>query len=208
MVVAANPSPVSAARFEAPPALSPVRNLATAWWFGGGLVFLLGLILFLQLGIRRKLARLQTQGALVPIGSGSYNVVVAPGQADWAGPSPVVPPPAPLQEQEALLRRGLLPHLAEWLKQAFVQRLVTDRQKLLTTQETATMKVLAVDERLARLEAKIQEETSSYEKQIDHLNRELLTAREENLDLIRAQIKLLKSEMDEARARVLGSEAV
>jgi uncharacterized coiled-coil protein SlyX len=85
---------------------------------------------------------------------------------------------------------------------------VRDREDLRATQHAATLKVLAVDERLARLEAKIQKETASYEKQIEQLSRELLTAREENLELIRAQIRLLKSEMEAARARVLESESV
>jgi uncharacterized coiled-coil protein SlyX len=74
------------------------------------------------------------------------------------------------------------------------------------TQEAATKSVLAVDERLARLEGKIQEEIAMYQKQIEDLSGELLTAREENLELIRYQINLLKSRMETARVRVLGSE--
>jgi hypothetical protein len=38
------------------------------------------------------------------------------------------------------------------------------------------------------------------------LNQKLLTAREENLELIRSQIKFLKSEMEATRARVLETD--
>ena len=108
--------------------------------------------------------------------------------------------------QELLSQHGLLAHLSQWLKQAFVQRLVSDRQKLLDDQHVAARKVSSVDERLARLETKIQQQTAAYEKEIELLNQKLLTAREENLELIRSQIKFLKSEMEATRARVLESE--
>jgi uncharacterized coiled-coil protein SlyX len=77
---------------------------------------------------------------------------------------------------------------------------------LLADQEVAARKVSTVDERLARLETKIQQQTSAYEKEIELLNQKLLTAREENLELIRSQIKFLKSEMEATRTRVLESE--
>ena len=97
-------------------------------------------------------------------------------------------------------------HFAHWLKQAFVQRLINDRQKLMADQEVAARKVSSVDERLARLESKIQQQTAAYEKEIELLNQKLLTAREENLELIRSQIKFLKSEMEATRARVLEAD--
>jgi hypothetical protein len=179
---------------------------AFAWWIGGAAALVLITIVLLQLGIRRRLSRLQAQGTLsMP---GSYNVVLAPPDRPMlpaSESSPASPAPRPTLEQE-MLRRGILAHLAEWVKQAFIQRLVRDRETLAATQQHATMKILAVDDRLARLEAKIHQETSSYEKQIEQLSRELLTAREENLELIRSQIGLLKSEMETARARVLESD--
>jgi hypothetical protein len=193
---------------SSPPVSQPAATLsasngsAVAWWIGGAVAFLILLtIVLMQVGIRRRLVRLQSQGALVPLGSGSYNVVVA---------GPVAPSRTPSVSpvHETLLPQSLLAHLAEWLKQTFVQKLLRDREHLRAVQQAATLKVLSVDERLARLEGKIQKETASYERQIEQLSRELLTAREENLELIRTQIKLLNSQMEAARARVLESESV
>ncbi len=184
------------------------------WWISGGLGLVLLAIVTMLFGIRRRLSRLQAQSALVPVGS--YNVVIAPptsgtttalaeaGSSLARVPSGVAVP----QRQEAMLQQGLFMHLTRWLKQAFVQRLISDRQKLLDEQTVAVRKVSSVDERLARLETKIQQQTTAYEKEIELLNQKLLTAREENLELIRSQIKFLKSEMETTRARVLESETL
>jgi hypothetical protein len=208
VVVAAPPvETAAAAPTQSPNAL--FKGSALAWWIGGATAFILVTIVVLQLGLRRRLARLQAQGGL-PMAAGAYNVVIAPPAPQMIENGPAVQPqpvsPARSAREQEMLRQGLLTHLAEWFKHAVIQRLVRDREKLAVTQQEATMKILAVDDRLARLEAKIHKETSSYEKQIEQLSRELLTAREENLELIRAQITLLKSEMETARARVLESD--
>jgi hypothetical protein len=103
----------------------------------------------------------------------------------------------------AVLKAGLLPQLSQWLKHKLVRRLVSDRAELLETQHAATLKALAVDERLSRIEQQIQRQTLAYERRIDELTRELAVAREENRDLIRAKIAQVKAEMEAARARLL-----
>ena len=132
---------------------------------------------------------------------------LAPGATTALEAPRILSAPERSADPERALRQGLASHLAEWFKATFVQRLLSDREKLLVTQDAATKSVLAVDERLARLEGKIQEEIAMYQKQIEDLSGELLTAREENLELIRYQINLLKSRMETARVRVLESEA-
>jgi hypothetical protein len=182
------------------------------WWIAFGLGLLLFVIVALLIGIRRGLNRLQAQNALVP--AGSYNVVVASptsvttsALAEVTSITARAPSVAAFSEREtAMAQDGFITHFAHWLKQTFVQRLINDRQKLLAEQEVAARKVSTVDERLARLETKIQQQTAAYEKEIELLNQKLLTAREENLELIRSQIKFLKSEMETTRARVLESE--
>jgi hypothetical protein len=179
------------------------------WWIGFGLGCLLLVIVGLLIGIRRRLNRLQTQNALVPVGS--YNVVIASPDGTTTALSEAPSNagrtlPAFTGRKETMAQYGFVTHFAHWLKQAFVQRLIHDRQKLLADHEVATRKVSTVDERLARLETKIQQQTAAYEKEIELLNQKLLTAREENLELIRSQIKFLKSEMEATRVRVLESE--
>ena len=193
------------------------------WWLAGAVTCVLGIMVMIQLATRRKLARLEAQGALIAVGSGSnpgsslsYNVVMTPQSVSTltadSVPAQSRPRVLPTSQSagvhETMLRQGLMAHMAQWLKEAFVRRLVSDRDKLLAAQQVATMKALAVDERLSRLEVSIQEKNSTYEKQVEQLSRELLTAREENRELIRAQINRLKSEMEANRARVLETEGL
>jgi len=203
VVVAANPVPASTPASPPEATASASRGSAALWWIGGGAGFLILMtIVVMQIGIRRRLVRLQYQGALVPLGSGSYNLMM-PGAVTTSQTMSSLPSPP----RDTILRQSLLAHMAEWLKHAFVQRLVRDRQNLIETQQIAAQKVSSMDERLARVEAKVQKETAAYEKQIEELSRELSTAREENRELIRTQIRLLKSEMETARARVWESES-
>lgn len=112
----------------------------------------------------------------------------------------------PLQEaarEQALQRSSFLAHLSQWLKQRLVQRLITDRVQLLQNQEAATLQIQDVDQRLARVERQIKEHTRAYEERIADLSRELLAAREENRELIRARIEQVKAEMHAARARAI-----
>lgn len=100
------------------------------------------------------------------------------------------------QRLPAEMRAGLTAQLAAWLKSKFVRRLVADRAKLLEVQQVAALKVMAVDERLTKIEHQIAQRNRDYEQRIDALLRELAVAREENRELIRAKIAALKAEME------------
>ena len=104
-------------------------------------------------------------------------------------------------EATAALQTGVLPQLTRWLREKFVRRLTTDRALLLETQRTAAIKMLAVDERLAKVERELKDRYRVYERRIDELLKELAVARGENRELIRARIELLKAEMEKERAR-------
>jgi hypothetical protein len=103
----------------------------------------------------------------------------------------------------AVIRRGLIPYLSYWLKQKLVRKLVTDRAQLLEIQQAAAHKALAVEERLARIEQQIRQQNMSYQARIEELTRELLLAKEESRELIRARIAQVKAEMEAARDRLL-----
>ncbi len=109
-----------------------------------------------------------------------------------------------LQKQKDTLEdRSLRVQLTLWLKQKLVRRLITDRAELLHSQHQATLKVMAVDERLSRIEAHLQQQNRTYELRIEELNRELLATRQENRALIHAKIAQVKAEMEAARARIM-----
>jgi hypothetical protein len=103
----------------------------------------------------------------------------------------------------AVIRAGLIPHLGQWLRHKLVRKLVADRAQLLETQQLATRKALAVEERLARIEQQIQRQNHAYQERIEELTRELLVAKEDNRELIRARIAQVKQDMEAARARLM-----
>lgn len=106
------------------------------------------------------------------------------------------------EQARALMRAGMMAQLTQWLKEKLVQKLIAQRTGLLETQEAATLKALAVDERLARVEFQIKQSNELYERRIEELTRELAVAKEENRELIRAKIALIKVEMEAARTRM------
>ena len=107
------------------------------------------------------------------------------------------------ERANAVIRNGLIPHLRQWLKQKLVRKLIVDRAQLLETQQAAAHKAMAVEERLARIEQQIQRQNAGYQARIEELTRELIVAREENRELIRARIAQVKAEMEAARARLM-----
>jgi len=107
------------------------------------------------------------------------------------------------KQKDALEDRSLREQLSLWLKQKLVRRLITDRAELLHSQQQATLKVMAVDERLSRIEAHLQQQNRTYELRIEELNRELLATKQENRALIHAKIAQVKAEMEAAKARIM-----
>jgi len=163
---------------------------------------------------------------------GSYTVVLSPHAmaapaAEGTGlPAPVRPliqfeAPGATQTQSAVwqqraiaaeqradqanarLRQRLLPHLRSWLKQTIFRKLMTDRTRLLESQHSAIQRARSVDERLSRLEVQIQQQNRAYEQRIEALTCELVAAKEENRELIRARISQVRAEMESARARMM-----
>jgi Endonuclease/Exonuclease/phosphatase family len=165
-------------------------------------------------------------------GRSSFTVIVAPESVSGsASKEPAVPAPRPVIQlepaagtthtesaawkrraldaerraagaQEAI-RRGVVPHFRQWVKQKFAQRLLQDRSQLLLAQQSAARKAIAVDQRLARIEIQIREQNLAYEQRIQELSRELAAAKEENRDLIRSRIAQIKLEMEATRAKLL-----
>jgi hypothetical protein len=107
----------------------------------------------------------------------------------------------------AALRAGLFRHMSRWLKQKLLRRLIVDRAQLLEAQRAATERAMTVEERLARIELQIQQQNRGYQERIEALTRELIAAKDENRDLIRAQIRQVKAEMEAARARLRAQAA-
>ena len=205
------------------------RALNAWWWAAVILGFLLVLWIVRLLTKRRDTRPLQVPALLAAQSSSSYTVVIAPQSATGSAAQRLVTgnrqpaiqfenpaktqsgavqptqvgPEGPRPALDPALRQTLRQDLGAWLKQKFVSKLISDRTQLLEAQQAAALKATNVDERLSRIERQIQFQTQEYERRIAELTRELLAAKEENRELIRARIAQVKAEMLAARARVL-----
>jgi membrane-associated HD superfamily phosphohydrolase len=99
-------------------------------------------------------------------------------------------------QTSALLRAGLIPHLAHWLKQKLVRGLLTERSHLVNAQQAAELEAAELEQRLAQLQAPLGARLQAYEKRIAELERELATKGEENRELIRAKIELTRKKLE------------
>jgi len=193
-------------------ATRPQNNLQSLSWLAGGLVIGLAFLV-----LARKLARRPelTATTLVSIAPPPADqiIVARPPQSrpyvhietegstqtqsqSWRPPPEAGCVSAPMP---AAVRAGVIANLSRWLKQKMVQRLVSDRAQLLATQQAAARKLQTVDQRLAKVERQIRQINQQYEQRIDALLNELDTAKEENRELIRDKIALVKAEMEKAQ---------
>jgi hypothetical protein len=106
-------------------------------------------------------------------------------------------------QAQAALRAGALGHLREWIRHHLFRGLMSERTRLLETQQAATLKAMAVDARLEKIETQLQQQNRAYLERIEKLTGELIAATEENRELILAQISQVKAEMESARVRLL-----
>jgi hypothetical protein len=212
------PPPVVAPVNESPPAkpaaapanaTMPAVNPQTLLWLTGFLAGCLALVLRVRKNARRS--ALRPAAALLPDSitaapppeSPPYVRVEMEGSTQTQSQTWLPRPSAGRQTARMpdAVRAGVIANLSQWLKQNVVQRLVSDRAELLATQQAAALKVLAVDERLAKIEHQIQQRNQDYERRIDELLKALITAEAENREMIRAQIAFLKAEMEKARLK-------
>lgn len=182
------------------------------WWWVGCLGVACLLLFFIRLRRRRalRLPAGPSPALLGGVDAGwnglSYSVVISPDSGSpLRGGVPPGLPPAPAAAVDERTRKRLLAGLGRWLEQKVVRTLAADREQLLDSQESAALKVKAVDERLDRIERQIQIQTLGYEQKIQELTQELAAAKEENRELIRVRIAQVKSEMAAVRARVLAA---
>jgi hypothetical protein len=91
----------------------------------------------------------------------------------------------------------LIPQLANWLKQKFLQVLLQQRSGLIQTQEAAAEQMLVFEKRLAKVQAQMSRRITAYEERIRTLETELSSATEQNQVLIGQRIDSIRLELEE-----------
>jgi hypothetical protein len=152
------------------PVPPPAQTRSLLWPIVGGVALLALLILLFG---RRSAP--QTQMQLVPLNG----------------------PNGPLANATA--NEAVRVNLLTWVKTAFVQRLLSQRHQMMATEDEATKRTLAIEEKLTSLQSTLQGRISAYESRIERLELELTAATVENRDLIRSQIDLLREKVAKAK---------
>lgn len=103
------------------------------------------------------------------------------------------------EQAQAAARASLAPHLAQVLKDTVVQELATQRRELLKAQEEAAMEIAAMIRRLDSVQAPMQERLHSYETRIQELEKELTVRNEENRELLKLKIEMIRRQLEVER---------
>lgn len=98
-------------------------------------------------------------------------------------------------------RTGLLAHLSQWLSRMLTQRLLSQRRMLLDSQDNAASEMAALEARLEKVQAPLQVRLAAYEHRIAELEKELAVRGEENRELLKAKIEMMRKQLEAERGR-------
>ncbi len=104
----------------------------------------------------------------------------------------------------AIVRAGVVPHLARMMMNRLVQALLFQRSHLMQTQETATVRVADMEQRLFKVQAQFEKRIRTYETRIKQLEEELAGKEEENRELIRANFQLSRQPFEARQPKESG----
>ncbi len=105
------------------------------------------------------------------------------------------------EEAVAAARADLAPQLAKVLREALVQELAIQRKELLQAQQIAIVEIAQLSQHLDELKVPMQERLRSYEARIQELEKELSARSEENRELLRLKIEMVRHQIEVERSR-------
>lgn len=104
-------------------------------------------------------------------------------------------------EPPNVIQTELAPQLARAFKDALVHELAAQRHEMLSVQQSAAAEIADLVRRLDRLQAPLHERLRIYETQIQQLEKELAARTEENRELLKMKIELIRHQLESERAR-------
>ena len=112
----------------------------------------------------------------------------------------VVPEPKPSQNP-ASIQAGLAPQVAQVVREAVMQELALQRRELLLAHQAATDEIVALVQRLDKMQVPMQDRLRAYEAQIQELEKELAARTEENRELLKLKIEMVRRQLETERVR-------
>ena len=98
--------------------------------------------------------------------------------------------------QEPGLQSDLAPQILQVVRQAFIHELSSQRRDLLMAQQIAASEVVTLVQRMDALQVAMQDRLRTYESKIQQLEADLIARKEENRQLIRLKIQMLRHQVD------------
>jgi hypothetical protein len=102
---------------------------------------------------------------------------------------------------QAMVRAGLLAHLAQWLSDRMTRKLISQRAELVDAHQKAAMEMAELEARLEKVQAPLQDRLHAYERRIAELEKELSVKGEENRELIKAKIRVVRKQLEIEREK-------
>ena len=110
-----------------------------------------------------------------------------------------VEPPSSAVATTPEMRERLLPEFVRWLKQRFVQRLLSTNANLSETQRMAALQVAELERRLDDINGPLKDRLQAYEQRIIELEQQLAARGAENRELLQATIKMARERLEAQR---------
>jgi len=101
------------------------------------------------------------------------------------------------EDLQTAARAGLLAHLSQWL----TRRLISQRRLLLDTQNKAIAEMAELEARLEKVHAPLQDRLEAYERRIAELEKELAARGDENRELLKAKIEMIRKQLQAQREK-------
>jgi hypothetical protein len=189
---ASNPVPGPSTQTTPPTTVGPSNFDVVTWIIVAALAIIIGLLvgLFLLLRSPRR-----SNLALVPAAKSADSA--APSSDNWR--ERALSAEALAAKQSQILDEKVGPELTEFAKQALVQGLYTQRQKLLETQKQAQSALADLELRLNELQLPVQERIHAYEKRIAELEKKLETRDDEMRELTQATLLLIRQKLEQEK---------
>lgn len=106
-----------------------------------------------------------------------------------------------MEKNSAVVPADLAPYLAQVLKEAVVQGLAAQRSELLQFQQSAATEISRLVHRLDELQTPLRDRLRTYEVRIDELEKDLAARNEENRELLKIKIEMLRRQLESERTR-------
>ena len=140
-------------------------------------------------------AQLRDANPVQLIGANSQPTAAAGSAASWQ--QRALAAERKVEEAHAAIRAGVM----DQLKEKLVNNLASQREQMLDIQKSAAAELAELEQRLNELHAPLQERLRAYEARINDLEKALVAKGEENRELIRAKIEMMRKQLETERSR-------